>query len=164
LLDILLNSAKFRCVVRRIAALGAVLSVACLAAATSVALADSSPPSARPFAPFVACMKEHKSSGPISATSLTEWKNAFDACRDLLPKGLLPKRPAGHHSDRPGHRFTLPTAAQVAAFKACMADKGFSRGTLGSSSRPAFRDPSVRAALKAALKACLPQLKPAATG
>jgi hypothetical protein len=145
---------------------GAVLSVACLAAATSIALADSSPPSARPFAPFAACMKEHKPSGPISATSLTEWKNAFDACRDMLPK-----RPAGDHSDRPGHRFTQPTAAQVAAFKArvaafkaCMADKGFSRGTLGSSSRPDFRDPSVRAALKAALKACLPQLKPAATG
>ncbi len=45
-----------------------------------------------------------------------------------------------------------------------MADKGFSRGTPGSSPRPDFRDPSVRAALKAALKTCLPQLKPAATG
>ena len=45
-----------------------------------------------------------------------------------------------------------------------MAGKGFSRGTLGSSSRPDFRDPSVRAALKAALKACRPQLKPTATG
>ena len=137
---------------------GALLSTACLAA-TSVALADSSPPSARPFAPFAACMKEHRPSGPISATRSTEWKNAFDACRNLLPK-----RPAGNHPDRPRHRFTLPTAAQIAAFKACMADNGFSRSTLGSSSRPNFRDPSVRAALKAALKACKPQLKPAATG
>ena len=137
---------------------GALLSMACLAA-TSAAMAESSPPSTRPFAPFAACMKAHKPSGPTSATRLTEWKNAFDACRNLLPK-----RPAGKQPDRPRHRFTLPTAAQIAAFKACMADNGFSRTTLGSSSRPNLRDPSVRAALKAALKACWPQLKPAATG
>lgn len=136
----------------------ALLSVACLFA-SSVALADSSPTHARPFAPFAACMKEHKPSGPISATRLTEWKNAFDSCRDLLPK-----RPAGDHPNRPRHHFALPTAAQIAAFKTCMADKGFSRGTPGSSPRPDFRDPSVRTALKAALKTCLPQLKPAATG
>lgn len=143
--------------VRRTAVVGALLSVACLAA-SSIALAGSGPTSARPFAPFAACMTEHKPSGPISATRLTEWKNAFDACRDLLPK-----RPAGDRPDRPRHRFTIPTAAQIAAFKACMADKGFSRGKLGSNP-PDFRDPSVRSALKGALTACRPQLKPTTTG
>ena len=151
--------------VRRIAAVGAVLSVACLATAC-VALADLSSPNATRLAPFADCMKEHAPSGPISAISRDEWTSAFDACRDLLPKF-----PAHDQIDPPRHHFAPPTAAQIAvfkarlaAFKACMSDKGFSRGTLGSSSRPDFRDPSVRAALKTALKACLPQLKPAATG
>ena len=39
-----------------------------------------------------------------------------------------------------------PSAAQITAFKTCMADKGF------SSSRPNMRDPAVRRALMAALK------------
>jgi hypothetical protein len=42
--------------------------------------------------------------------------------------------------------------AQVAAFKSCMADMGFS-------TRPDLRDPAVRKAMWAALRECLPLLK-----
>ena len=79
----------------------------------------------------------------LSADERAALKQAFAACRGLLPK---PAR---------------PSAAQVAAFKRCMAEKGFS-----SSSRPDLRDPTVRTALKVALKVCLPLLKPepASTG
>ena len=143
----------------RIAAFAAVLFVVCLAAVTSVALAEPGPPSASPFANFVVCMKAQKSSGSISAADWVGWKQAFAACRDLLPK-----RTGGDHADRSSRHFILPTAAQVAAFKTCMAGMGFSRPTPGSGSRPDFRDPKVRDALKAALKTCLPQLKPASTG
>jgi hypothetical protein len=139
---------------------GALLSMAVLTVVTSGAAADTGSPPAGAFAGFAACMKEQRTSGSIPQTGWAGLQSAFAACR-----GKLPMRPGGDHAARPDHhRFALPTATQVAAFKACMAEKGFSRPTPGSGSRPDFRDPKVHDALEAALKTCLPQLKPASTG
>jgi hypothetical protein len=113
-------------------------------AATSLAVGVGAASAAgRPgaFAEFKACMKangapvlDHR----LSADERAALRRAFTACRSLLPK---PK-------------FVPPTAARIAAFKSCMADKGF------SSTRPDLRDPAVRRALKAALRQCFPLLKP----
>jgi len=160
----------FRSVLRRLAAIGLVTSAVGLAVGVSSSSAGSSPAGTGPLAEFVACMKAHGAPplghhrggvriGEISAADRTAWKAAFAACRDLLPK-----RTAGAHGDKPGHGFTRPTAAQFAAFKACMAGKGFSPSKPGSGQRPDFRDPAVRSAFKAALKACFPLLKPASSG
>ena len=146
-----------RSMVRRLAMCGALLSMAVLTVLTSGAAADAGSPPAGAFAGFATCMKEQRTSGSIPQAGLAGLEKAFAACRDKLPK-----RAEGDHAARPDHhRFALPTAAQLTAFKACMEGKGFSRSQLGSGSHPDFRDPKVRAELKAALKACLPQLKPA---
>jgi hypothetical protein len=83
----------------------------------------------------------------LSADERAALRRAFAACRDELPKLAPPRR-----GKRP---FARPTAAQVAQFRSCMADKGFTRTT-----RPDLRDPQVRKALRAALQSCLPLLKP----
>jgi len=83
-----------------------------------------------------------------TAEDVAAWKKAFEACRQLLPGR------AGAH-----HGWTHPSAAQVAAFKDCMAKRGFTFGKPGSSQRPDFRDKTVRAAFRAALVACRPLLK-----
>ena len=88
----------------------------------------------------------------LSADERAALKKAFVACRGLLPR--LGGHRRGHRSK---HKFVRPSAAQVAAFKKCMADKGF------SARRPDLRDPAVRKALRAALTSCLPQLKPPAS-
>ena len=192
-----------------------VLSVLGLGLGTATALADANPPSAGPFAAFLACMKAHgaptlghpggngQSQGGQSKGSKTKsdrgkkddhgkndngmppggkpgfgrhgrsgWpgalsdadraalKAAFTACSSLLPKPTHTAAPPGLH---PGPRFTLPSHAQLQAFATCMAGKGFSMGKPGSGPRPDFRDPAVRTALRAALKACAPQLKPASS-
>ena len=137
------------------------VSAFCLAAGPAASLADSHKPATGPFAEFLACMKEHGAPAlahhRLSAADRAALKQAFAACRDLLPK-----RTDKGHGDRAGHKFTPPTAAQVTAFKSCMADKGFSLERSSTGKRPDLRDPAVRSALKAALKACLPMLKPAA--
>ncbi len=129
----------------RVRALAVVVAVCSLVIGSTAAQAAAKP-GAGPFAEFRACMKAHGAptlDHKLSAEERAGLRRAFAACRGLLPK---PAR---------------PSAAQVAAFKTCMAGKGFSR-----SSRPDLRDPAVRTALKAALKACLPLLKPkpASTG
>ena len=137
------------------------LSVFCLAAGTASSLADSHKPASGPFAEFGACMKEHGAPAlthhKLSPADRVALKNAFAACR-----ALLPKRADKGHGAHPRHPFTPPAAAQIAAFKTCMSGKGFSRDKTGT--RPDFRDPAVRSALKDALKACLPLLKPAPSG
>jgi hypothetical protein len=45
-----------------------------------------------------------------------------------------------------------------------MAGKGFTSGHFGGLMQPGPRDPGTRSALRAALKDCLPLLKPAKTG
>jgi hypothetical protein len=116
----------------------AVVAVCSLVVGASTAMADERP-RVGPFAEFRACMKangaptlDHR----LSADERAALRRAFATCR-----GLLPKR-----------TFARPSAAQVAAFKACMADKGFS-------SRPNLRDPAVRKAMWAALRECMPLLK-----
>ena len=126
---------------RRLIALTAVLAVCSFVVGSASAVAAEAKPAAGRFAEFRACMKAHGSPAlthRLSADERAAFKQAFAACRELLPK----------------HRFVPPSAAQIAAFKTCMADKGF------SSSRPNMRDPAVRKALMAALKVCLPLLKP----
>lgn len=133
-------------------------SVLCLAVGAATAAAHGGHGSAA-FAQFRACMKEHGAPAlghhrhrRPAADEVAAWKQAFAACRDLLPK-----RTAGDHG------FTRPTAAQIEAFKACMAGKGFTLGKPGSGTRPNFRDKAVRQAFRAALTACRPLLasKPA---
>jgi len=129
----------------RLIALTAVVA-ACSLVVGSTAAQTAAKPGAAPFAEFRACMKAHGAptlDHRLSADERAALKRAFAACRGLLPG---PAR---------------PSAAQVAAFKTCMAEKGFS-----SSSKPDLRNPAVRTALRAALKACLPLLKPkpASTG
>jgi hypothetical protein len=109
-----------------------------LVVGTGAAMADEKP-TAGPFAEFRACMKANGApplGQRLSAEDRAALRRAFATCR-----GLLPKR-----------TFARPSAAQVAAFKSCMADKGFS-------SRPNLRDPAVRKAMWAALRECLPLLK-----
>ena len=134
--------------------------VACLAVGAGTSMAGSSPPNGR-FAAFLTCMKEHGAPAVKPHTKLTadQWaalKKAFAACRDQLPK--MPSR-----GGRATHKFTPPTAAQVASFKACMADKGFPLLKPSAGKGPNLHDPNVRKALWAALKTCLPLLKPAAS-
>lgn len=148
-----------------------VLSTLLLAVGVASSLADSSPGSG-PFAQFRACMKTNGAPPLVRHKRLSEadraaLKKAFAACKGLLP---APKKNAGKHWSKgqgghtSGHTFTRPTAAQVTAFTACMASKGFSRDTTDPSKRPDFRDPAVRSAFKAALTACWPLLKPASNG
>lgn len=143
---------------RRLIVLAAVLTVCSLGVGSAVALADAKPAEG-PFAEFRACMKAHGAPA-LSHRRLTDderaaLRQAFAACR-----GLLPKPTGNERGNRAKHKFARPSAAQFAAFKACMAGKGF------SSSKPDLRDPAVRTALLAALKECLPLLKPkpASTG
>jgi hypothetical protein len=156
-----------------------VLSALSLAVGAAGSLADSSAPRSGPFAQFRACMKangaptlgrhqgdgdkgksgSHARGAKLSDADRAALKKAFAAC-----KGLLPQKTAGDRGNKSGQTFVLPTAAQVSAFKACMASKGFSRDQAGASKRPDFRDPAVRSAFKAALAACWPLLKPASTG
>jgi hypothetical protein len=116
----------------------AAIAVCSLVVGTGTAMADERPTAGR-FAEFRACMKANGAPAlghRLSAEERTALRRAFATCR-----GLLPKR-----------TFARPSAAQVAAFKSCMADKGFS-------SRPSLHDPAVRKALWAALRECLPLLK-----
>jgi hypothetical protein len=138
----------------RLLALTAVLAVCSFAIGSSAALGVAKPkPSAGPFAEFKACMQAHGAPSlrghKLSTEERAALKQAFAACRSLLPK------PTGNPGGRK-HPHARPTAAQVAAFKTCMADKGFS-----ASNRPDLHDPAVRTALRAAFKTCLPLLKPA---
>jgi hypothetical protein len=117
----------------------AVIAVCSLVVGAGTAMAAERP-GAGPFAEFKACMKANGAptlGHRLSADERAALRRAFATCR-----GLLPKR-----------AFTRPSAAQVAAFKSCMADKGF------SSTRPNLRDPAVRKAVWAALRQCLPLLK-----
>jgi hypothetical protein len=122
---------------KRLLGLGAV-AICALVVGAGTAMAVERP-SAGPFAEFRACMKANGAPAlghRLSAEERAALRRAFATCR-----GLLPKR-----------TFARPSAAQVAAFKSCMADKGFS-------SRPNLRDPAVRKAVSAALRECLPLLK-----
>jgi hypothetical protein len=163
---------------------GLAAALLCFAAATAALAAPPPSSPSSPFAQFVACMKAHgapalghkirhrfrhdadkshvrpKSHADHmrpSPADVAAWKQAFAACRDQLPKRPSGTKP-GHQGDGAGHGFTPPTAAQVTAFKACMAAKGF---TLAKGApRPDLKSQSVRDALKAALKACAPLLRP----
>ena len=139
-------------------ALTTVVAVCSLVVGSATALADTKP-GAGPFAEFRACMKAKGAPAfghRLSADERAALKQAFAACRGLLPK--LAGDGRGH---RAKHTFVRPSAAQIAAFKTCMANEGFS-----ASRAPDLRDPAVREALRAALKRCLPLLKPkpASTG
>jgi hypothetical protein len=123
---------------KRLLSLAAV-AVCSLVVGAGTAMADERP-RVGPFAEFRACMKANGAptlGHRLSADERAALRRAFATCR-----GLLPKR-----------TFARPTAAQVAAFKSCMADKGF------SSTRLNLRDPAVRKAVWAALRECLPLLK-----
>jgi hypothetical protein len=123
---------------KRLLSLAAV-AVCSLVVGAGTAMADERP-RVVPLAEFRACMKANGAptlGHRLSADERAALRRAFATCR-----GLLPKR-----------TFARPTAAQVAAFKSCMADKGF------SSTRLNLRDPAVRKAVWAALRECLPLLK-----
>jgi hypothetical protein len=122
----------------RVIALSAAVVVWSLVGASAAIAVER--PSTAAWAEFRACMK--KNGAPtldhrLSADERAALKKAYAACRGLLPK---PKR---------------PSAAQVAAFESCMADKGFT-----STAKPNLRDPAVRKALWDAIKQCMPLLKP----
>jgi hypothetical protein len=122
---------------KRALTLAAVLSSLLVGSGTAMAVER---PAAGPFAEFRACMKANGAPAlghRLSTEERAALRRAFVACR-----GLLPKR-----------KLVRPSAAQVAAFKSCMADKGF------ASTRPDLRDPAVRRALWAALVQCMPLLK-----
>jgi hypothetical protein len=124
--------------------------VAALGCLVSSAAATTQPkPGSGPFGEFRACMKANGAptlGHRLSPDERAALRKAFAACRGLLPK---PR-------DRARHPFTRPSAAQIAAFKACMANRGFDSTT----PRPDLRDATVRKALRAALMECLPLLKP----
>jgi hypothetical protein len=134
-------------------ALTAVVAVCSVVVGSSTALADTKRATGS-FAEFRACMKAKGAPAfghRLSADERAALKQALAACRGLLPKLADGRGP------RAKHKFVRPSAAQIAAFKTCMAEEGF------SASRPDLRDPAVRKALRAALKRCLPLLKPKPT-
>lgn len=156
------HSGTFRAV-RRLVTVAILSSVLCLAVGAGGAFAHPGPGPAA-LAQFRACMKDNgapapgriprggKPSADQIAAWKAAWKKAFEACRQLLP--ARPARRGGFP------HFALPTAAQVTAFKDCMATHGFARGKPGTVPRPNLRDKSVRQALGAALVACWPLLQP----
>jgi hypothetical protein len=156
--------------VGRVVGLVVLASVLCLAVGTAAASAQSRAGSG-PFAQFRACLKENGAPAPIRLPRGTKpsadqiaawkaaWKKAFTACRQLLP--ARPAKPASP-KPKPGGwpHIARPTTAQLTAFKGCMATHGFTAGTPGTIPFPNLRDPAVRTALKTALTACWPLLKP----
>jgi hypothetical protein len=173
------------------ALLAAVACAVCVATAAAGGTRPGSAPASGPLAAFLSCMKEHGAPAVgrlpllppkafrrpaatartaaarasrrhtlrprISPADIAAWRKAFEACR-----AELPAHPARPGLRTPGHRFSPPDPARAAAFKACLADKGFAPGT-GGKPHQDLRDPAKRAALRAALAACLPQLRPPKT-
>jgi len=154
--------------VGRVVSLVVLASVLCLA--VGVAAASAHPGRGPgPLTQFRACLKDNGAPAPIRLPRGTKpsadqvaawkaaWKKAFAACRQLLPA-----HPAMPTKPKPGGwpHIARPTAGQLTAFKDCMATHGFTAPKPGAVGFPNLRDPAVRTALKTALTACWPLLKP----